>query len=173
MIDSKDGVDPEEDRGHRSDQTAPAPRDGIDDIARRLDELLRAMADVSPPAAGPVLVEAEKLAAARRAFRNRRERERLFGQALFTDPSWDVLLDLFIARKEGREVTVFSACQATAVPEETVLRCITHLVEAKLVTRRAGASDPRSIYLTLTEKARALMHDYFSRTMPGSGDADA
>ena len=146
--------------------------DSIEDIARRLDELLRTMADVSPPAAGPVIVETDKLAAARRAFRNRRERERLFGQALFADPAWDVLLELFIARKEGREITVFSACQATAVPEETVLRCITHLVEAKLVTRGAGTSDPRNIYLSLTERGRGLLLDYFSRTMTGSGDAD-
>lgn len=143
---------------------------GMDDITRRLDDLLKAMAEVSPaePAAGSV--GADKLEAARRARAERRERERVFGASIFGDHGWCILLDLFIAFEEGREVTVFTMCRDIPVPEGAVLRCVATLIEAQLVLRQSQAPDPRRISLALTDRGLAMMCDYFNRVaaIPGA-----
>jgi hypothetical protein len=40
---------------------------------------------------------------------------------LFADPGWDILLDLYAARQEGKQVSVSSLCIAAAVPPTTAL----------------------------------------------------
>jgi hypothetical protein len=148
-------------------------RDSIDQIARRLDELLRDMADVSPPMDAKTDLQAAALETARRLWRARRERDRIFGSTLAADPAWDILLDLFIAMGEGREVTVASVSAATGVPEPIVLRCIAHLVEAKLVARQVRPVGRDTMFLTLTERAVAMMSEFLDRTTIEAGVAVA
>lgn len=137
-------------------------RTGIDEIAERLDGLLRTVAEV-PRLETPETLNDAAIKAARRAWQARRERERIFGPSLVADPAWDILLTLFLGHADRREVTVFSVCSATAVAEWTVLRWITNLVEAKLVTRQSGGRDARSISLMLTKRGMSLMCEYFIR----------
>ena len=103
------------------------------------------------------------LAAARRAYEARRARQRLFGERLFADPSWDIMLDLFIARLEGSRVSVSSACIGAAAPTSTALRHIAHLEQVGLLSRRPHPSDARSTFLELTEEGMAKMTAFFSR----------
>src|SRR5690348_11712896 len=60
-------------------------------------------------------------------YRLRRRRERLFPTPLFSEPGWDLLLDLFIAESEGKRVSITSACIAAAVPTTTAVRCLKQL----------------------------------------------
>ena len=46
----------------------------------------------------------------------------MFGEGLFADPAWDIMLDLFAARIEGKDITVSSAGIAACVPPTTALR---------------------------------------------------
>jgi hypothetical protein len=146
---------------------------GMDEIARRLDDLLKAMAEVPPPQPAVGAVEPDQIAAARRERAERRERQRVFGPAIFGDHGWDILLDLFIALEEGREVTVFTICREMAVPEAAVLRCIATLIGAQLVVRQPQESDPRRMLLALTEEGFAMLCDYFNRMAAMPGDAAA
>lgn len=146
---------------------------GMDEIARRLDDLLKAMAEVPPPQPAVGSVEPNQIAAARRERVERRERQRVFGAAIFGDHGWDILLDLFIALEEGREVTVFTICREIAVPEAAVLRCIATLIGAQLVVRQPQEPDPRRMLLALTEDGFGMMCDYFNRMGAMSGDAAA
>jgi|GEM_PF-2209648 len=171
MIGSNDELAAEEEAGRRSH--ASAPLGNMEDIVRRLDQLLRTMSDLPESPAAVSEVQDGMADSARREYRDRRERERVFGSGIAADPAWDILLDLFIAREEGRDVTVFSVSAATAVAEGTVLRCIAHLVEAKLIARGPHSSDPRSIFLTLTDRAAGMMSDYFSRTAAAADAAGA
>ena len=66
-------------------------------------------------------------AAVRDFIRARRLRDQFFGDGLFADPAWDILLDLTAARIERRPVAVSSLCIAAAVPATTALRWIKHL----------------------------------------------
>ena len=150
----------------------PQRRDSIDEIARRLDELLRDMADVPAAHEGGGLTDGV-LEAARQAWEARRERERIFGSSLGPDPAWDLLLELFIAKGEGREATAATVSAASGLPEATVLRCIAHLADARLVGRQPHPFDTETVYLTLTDRAVAMISDFLARTMPASGAAAA
>ncbi|MBC2664756.1 MarR family transcriptional regulator [Novosphingobium flavum] len=115
----------------------------------------------------PALLEddARWLRGARRSYRNRRSRSAVFGDdGLFGEPAWDLLLDLFIAAKEGKRVPVTSACIGAAVPTTTALRWLAVLEERGLVVREADPSDARRIFVRLSTDAYARMVSYFVRT---------
>lgn len=80
----------------------------------------------------------------------RRRRERLLGSQLFGDPAWDILLDLFIQRLDGRAATVTSACIGSGAPQTTALRYLTSLIEHGIVVRRASLDDRRVQYVELS-----------------------
>ena len=105
------------------------------------------------------------LEAARETYETRRMRERIFGTGLFADPSWDILLDLFISKREGRKVTISSACIAASAPTTTATRHISHLVQVGLVKRIPHPSDARSAYLELTPGAEAKLSRLFREMM--------
>jgi hypothetical protein len=98
---------------------------------------------------------------AREVYDGRRIRERIFGSGLFADPSWDILLDLYIARREDRKVTVSSACIAASSPTTTATRHISHLVQTGLVVRVPHPCDARSSYLELSAKAETKLTRLF------------
>ena len=112
----------------------------------------------------PRLTSAEMLSAARRLWVARRVRDRIFGPDMFPDPAWNILLDLFIAGEEGRNVTIKSACVAGGVPQSTALRYIAHLIETRYAVRTQHPSDARSAYLKLTDRGRGRMAEYLSLT---------
>ncbi|HEX9933248.1 MAG TPA: hypothetical protein VGB08_10440 [Allosphingosinicella sp.] len=111
---------------------------------------------VDPLPPGMLLAEAKRLAAARRV------RDRIFGRELFPNPGWNILVELFIAAEEGRNVTIKSACVAAGVPQSTALRHIAHLNEVRLTARAQHPSDARSAYLKLTDRGRAKMVSYIT-----------
>jgi hypothetical protein len=104
------------------------------------------------------------LAAAAEACAARRRLYALFGRRLFCDPSWDILLELFVSTLEGRKVTVSTACMAACAPTTTALRHIAYLVEEGLVVRRPHPADARSTYLELTGQAVSRLTQYFSES---------
>jgi hypothetical protein len=99
---------------------------------------------------------------ARQHYRHRRMRARIFGsEALFGEPAWDILLDLFIATKEKRKVSVMSACIGSAVPSTTALRWIAALEREGLIAREDDPDDARRTYVILTGQGYDAMVEYF------------
>ena len=98
--------------------------------------------------------EAGLLVLARSMYRFRRHREAEFGPNLFSDPAWDILLDLFIAGEEGKKVSVSSACIGSSSPATTALRHLSTLVGRDLVTRKANEGDSRFVWVELTPAGR-------------------
>lgn len=98
----------------------------------------------------------------RSAIRARRLRDQHFPAELFADPAWDMLLDLYAARLEGRRVSVSSLCIAAAVPPTTALRWIGTMHEAELFGREPDPTDKRRAHITLTERAAAAIRGYFA-----------
>lgn len=96
----------------------------------------------------------------RRVIRARRMRSEFFEGELFADPAWDMLLDLFAADLEHRQISVSSLCIAAAVPPTTALRWIGTLSEAGLFDRRADPTDRRRAYIALSDTARRGMLRY-------------
>jgi DNA-binding MarR family transcriptional regulator len=134
-------------------------------LAEPVEQLYQSMRPARGPLpVAPTLPAAALLAEARRFANARRARDRLFGRDLFPNPAWNILLDLYIAGEEGRNVTIKCACSAAGVPQSTALRHIAHLIEMRLAVRRQHPSDARSAYLKLSESGRTKMVDYLSLT---------
>ena len=127
------------------------------EIESRLHKLIESARNDS--GSGP---QSSVLAAAAEACAARRRLYALFGRRLFCDPSWDILLELFVSTLEGRKVTVSTACMAACAPTTTALRHIAYLVQEGLVVRRPHPADARSTYLELTGPAVAKLTQYFS-----------
>lgn len=100
---------------------------------------------------------------ARQSYDDRRRREKIFkNETLFGEPAWDILLDLFIAAKMRRRVSVTSACIGAAVPSTTALRWIAVLERQELLVREADPGDARRVYVKLSARGYDAMLEYFA-----------
>ncbi len=126
-----------------------------------------------PPSGSPQIVAANRLELAsslplpdpqlvRRMIRQRQMRARFFDGDLFSDPAWDMLLDLTAAQAEHARVSVTSLCIASGVPPTTALRWIGQMVDTGLFQRNEDESDRRRAFITLTDKATAAMAGFFA-----------
>ena len=97
----------------------------------------------------------------RALIRRRQLRDKYFKEELFSDPAWDMLLDLTAARAEHRRVSVTSLCIASGVPTSTALRYIKLLEQSGLVERVEDDTDRRRAFITLTERGAEAMAGYF------------
>jgi hypothetical protein len=87
-------------------------------------------------------------------------RQSFFPDGLFSDPAWDMLLDLTHARLSGKRVSVSSLCIASRVPATTALRRISDLVSEGLATRVRDEADGRRVFVELTEDGFSRMTAY-------------
>jgi hypothetical protein len=132
-------------------------------IAERLGDLAKQSSRLAPGDDASRKSEAVTSGEVRVMIRARRLREQIFDAGLFADPAWDMLLDLFAAELEEKQISVSSLCVAAAVPSTTALRWIGILEKGGLVERRAAPEDRRKSYLFLTEVAWAGMSQYFQK----------
>lgn len=100
----------------------------------------------------------------RRHIAVRKKRDLFFGQfggeALFEDPAWDMLLDLYAAELEGTRVSVSSLCIAAGVAPTTALRWITKMTELALFIRHPDPVDRRRAFMALSPRASEAMRGY-------------
>ncbi|KTE15573.1 hypothetical protein ATE71_07470 [Sphingopyxis sp. H115] len=106
---------------------------------------------------------------ARRIIAARRGRERTFGHELFADPAWDVLLDLYAAHQEGRQVSISSLCIAAAVPATTALRWIKTMTDKGILIRAADEHDGRRIHVHLNAAFVATMDEFLEAQEESGG----
>lgn len=94
-------------------------------------------------------------------LRQRRQRELYFPADLFADPAWDMMLDLYAAHYEGRDISVSSLCIAAAVPATTALRWMKLLVDEGRFIRFSDPEDGRRIFVGLSDETRSQLDAYF------------
>jgi len=83
-------------------------------------------------------------------------RDRYFG-SLFRDPAWNIMLELYQAKIEGRAVSIKRACIAAKVPATTALRRLSDLEAAGLVAKQTDGADKRRLLVELTPTAYERM----------------
>jgi len=105
----------------------------------------------------------EVLKIAKRGMAVRRRRERILGSGLFSEPAWDILLELYVARAESCDVTVGNACLAASVPMTTALRCGQMLEERAMVYRERDPKDGRRIFLRISDGTFAKLTTLFAQ----------
>ena len=146
-------------------------------ILKRL--LAKTAMTMATPPDGRAYCNPQTVDMAERLYKFRRNREvrieRAFGQGLFADPSWDILLDLFIHHARGVDVSVSSACQGSFSPATTALRHLAELERRGVIVRRAHPSDRRVLHVSLTTEAldviQSILMDFIQLFAPNSAPA--
>jgi len=109
----------------------------------------------------------DTLALARRIYAAAIERDRTFPEAVFDQPAWSIMLDLYIAHHEKRLVNMFGASIGARVPQSTAHRWLENLEEGGLVARRPGTFNDRDVMVALTPDAIARMEGLLARIGDG------
>ena len=81
---------------------------------------------------------------------------------IFSDPAWDILLELFIADAVESKLSISALGIESGVPSTTVMRWITVLANRGLLFRIDDPSDKRRTWVHITNKGRSLMRQYFA-----------
>lgn len=116
-------------------------------------------APAAEPAGG---TPADRKRAALKDMRSmRRMRSQHFPTELFSDPCWEMLLDLYDARLAGAEVTVTSLGVASGVPLTTALRRMDQLSEHGLIERSGDAGDKRRTIVRLSQEGLEAVENFF------------
>lgn len=95
------------------------------------------------------------------AVRARGERNAYFGSDLFSDPAWDILLELYLSELLQRPISVSKVAMATTVPSTTVIRWLAALEDKGLVIRQSDNLDGRRVWVSLSEAGSLAMRAYF------------
>ncbi|MET1112109.1 MAG: MarR family transcriptional regulator [Allosphingosinicella sp.] len=107
----------------------------------------------------------ETVAFAKRLLAMRRLRESMLGPQFFSDPAWDMLLDLYVQTRKEAPVAVSSLCLAAEVPTTTGLRWIQNMVAAGLLVRRNDPADARRVFIGFGPGAEETMHIFLARAL--------
>ncbi|HTN60429.1 MAG TPA: hypothetical protein VL147_02600 [Devosia sp.] len=95
----------------------------------------------------------------------RRERERCLGNELFSEPAWDMMLELMIARIDGREMRISELGAGHHGPGTVTRQYVDALVEAKLIEQYDCTEGSPDCHLALSsEAARRMAELYRART---------
>lgn len=109
---------------------------------------LAELGDTSPDSAD------EHYGFAKALLKGRRDREGRLGQAIFGEPAWDILLELYVLQAERLTPSV-SAIGFGVVPQTTALRCLDRLSDRGLISRVPDDQDARRTKIELTDRANA------------------
>ena len=104
---------------------------------------------------------ARKRAALKDLKAMRRLRSQYFPSDLFSDPCWEMLLDLYDAVLASAEVTVTSLGAASGVPATTALRRMDTLQGHGLIVRIEDKDDKRRTIIKLTDGGLTAVEQFF------------
>lgn len=119
----------------------------------------------APPSLYPASIPLWMIARIMIAQLNRRKGH--FPEATFEDPQWMMMLELFIASEEGRNVSISSLCVASGVPATTALRHIRTLVARGMFERVSHPRDKRICHVRLSREAKNQMIGYLVTVASG------
>lgn len=104
----------------------------------------------------------------RRVLAARAARRHFFNAELFSDPAWDILLELYALHCEQRRTSVSKLCIAAAVPATTALRWIEKLNADGLLTRHEDPLDGRRVWVSISERGAVAMAAYLEELSPAA-----
>jgi len=126
-------------------------------IRRRLTNMLAAQV---PSRNG----ETAALVNARRHLHDRKTRENVFGRPeFFGDPAWNMLVELFIAHEERRDLTAAQLCGRAGAALQTAHRWLAIMEREGLVMAVHAASNETDRKIFISSASIQNMHRYFGR----------
>lgn len=90
----------------------------------------------------------------------RRRRGEMFGEGLFSDPAWDILLELLAAELGKRRIGL--ADLAHVAPKSTLARWVAKLEEMRLVVCDVDPLRPDQFWVALSRDCASKMSAYLS-----------
>jgi DNA-binding MarR family transcriptional regulator len=136
----------------------------IDEIQRQLDSLRARL--IGAQNTKVVLDVRDRARLVRNFCHARQIRREAFGQDLFSDPAWDILLELYLAELEQRRLSVGNIGASSAIPATTTIRWLTKLEEVGLAIKRNDPLDGRRVWVSLTDNALKAMNGYLDGCWP-------
>lgn len=93
----------------------------------------------------------------------KQRRDQLFPAGYFSDPAWDILLDLYAAHLKQQPVSTTALGLVAGVPQTTMLRYLDLIVRDGFARKIADSRDGRRVFVELTplgiEKMAYLLSD--------------
>ena len=93
----------------------------------------------------------------------RRLARQLLGPNLCANPIWDMLLDLYVADREGELLYIWPLSIAGNIPVSSAHRKIDLMVQKGFVVRTVDESDRRRVGIQLTASFRDLLDQLFDK----------
>jgi hypothetical protein len=132
-------------------------------IADRMEALAIEIRSISDDEMSVVPTEGMLLSVADKIYSARRKVDDIFGmQGFAVSPAWDILLDLYKARVQNKDISVTSACIGAACPSTTGLRWLHALEGMQLIERCQDPDDKRRFVVALTDIAKLKIEDAIS-----------
>lgn len=119
-------------------------------VAVALEQLERAVLSLVDRTHSEQAMPSRLVRIARHQHAMRRRREAAI-ECLCGEPAWDMLLELYIARAERREVPVKNLCLAAATSISTAMRRLDQLIATGLIFKADDAADARRSLVGLTD----------------------
>lgn len=141
-------------------------------LARLADELALVAKDAgtasdnaSPSPASNIAEALSPRAYFEALLRLRRTREQYFGNKLFGEPAWDIMIELMLARIDGQEKKTSELGAFLASSDSERRTFVDALIESRLVERFHNGEDESDDYVALSsEAARRMAELYRART---------
>jgi DNA-binding response OmpR family regulator len=167
LDDLVDGPSPTITPRHTRTENMPGSPTRDDELRAVIAVLTKKLADLealrdhgTPPTPANELTDEKLASIAMPIYRARRRRSKFFDASLFSEPAWDMLLDLFIASVHGRKVSTTSLCRAAEVYEAPGLRWIGILESQGLIRRRSVSEEGDLKLVEISDSGFAAMRNY-------------
>lgn len=113
-------------------------------------------------------VDERRLGAAKAALAGRHRRASRFPGIRFYDPSWDMLLELYVASRERRDLAVSRLCVLSGGSTTTALRHIENMEALGYIGRAADPEDRRRLVVIMLPLLDSAMDQWLDLQLVGA-----
>lgn len=141
-----------DDRAGSTLSTSIGQHENNQSIADRIEALAIELRTMSNSEMETIPTQVTLLALAAKIYSARRKVDEVFGMAGFAvSPAWDMMLDLYRAKANNRDISVTSACIGGACAATTGLRWLQVLENMQLIVRKPDQDDRRRQVIEITD----------------------
>lgn len=138
----------------------------------RNDEIIEVLVKVSRKLIEETLISAltiegnageRRLRQAKALLFGRQTRSTCFRGISFYDPNWEIILQLYVATKEGRQLSISQLCSLSGASSTTAFRYIEHLEALGFISRGIDLKDRRRANVSMLEPLSEAMDLWLDR----------
>ncbi len=108
-----------------------------------------------------------RLALAKWILVSRKQRRSILPAMRFGEPTWEMVLDLYVTDSEDRRIDVTGLCLASGVAPTTALRYVDLLADEGLIVRVDDCQDGRRALIKMSGKLRSAIDTWLDRASLG------